>query len=97
MSIDKAAQSRATTFEEEIDPDHHEAIRLLLYHGSRGRYLTYFGTIMLSFSCKWQVQQHLSDKQVFRSLRVEVLGLQIQANYQQRGGISLGGVEDGEC
>lgn len=41
MSIDKAAQSRATTFEEEIDPDHHEAIRLL-HMGAGGRYLTYF-------------------------------------------------------
>lgn len=37
MSIDKAAQSRATAFEEVVDPDRHEAIRLLLCHGSRGQ------------------------------------------------------------
>ena len=48
MSIDKAAQSRATTFEEEIDPDHHEAVRLLLCHESRGQ----ISNIFLALSCQ---------------------------------------------
>lgn len=79
MSIDKAAQSRATTFEEEIDPDHHEAVRLLLCHGSRGRYLIYFWALscqVLAVNDKYS--NTLSDKQVFRSLRVEVLGLRFR-------------------
>lgn len=56
MSIDKKAQSRVTTLEEVIDPDHHEEIRLPLCHGSRQAYILHiFGTTMPSFNCKWQV------------------------------------------